>query len=314
VSLTCQRCSNPFDRRGSRGPVPKLCPPCAEGARLEQARARAASAKYPRSDRPKVCSKCERTLPASMFASQARNRDGLQPHCRECKRAYHVASYTPEKRAAMLAKQRAKAPDGYKKQKRQYARKWRETPVDRRPGPGPRSRLRRAAFNSPLFMARAFRERWAADPAYRARKALLKRGSYLRNREKVLQQQRIYNTANAARRSEWHRAWRERNAERKRSTNRAHYEKNKGRYYEYSAARRAAKLNATPDWCEHQAIAAFYAACPTGFHVDHIVPLQSQFVCGLHCLANLQYLPAKENASKRNYRWPDMPQLERRAA
>lgn len=77
-----------------------------------------------------------------------------------------------------------------------------------------------------------------------------------------------------------------------------------------SAKRKAARLRATPRWADLNRIKAFYANVPEGHDVDHIVPLVSPIVCGLHCEANLQYLPSSENQSKRNLRWPDMPRIE----
>ena len=57
-----------------------------------------------------------------------------------------------------------------------------------------------------------------------------------------------------------------------------------------------------PSWnnLEKEAIAEFYENCPEGYHVDHIIPLQGEYISGLHTLSNLQYLPAKDNIKKGN--------------
>jgi hypothetical protein len=48
------------------------------------------------------------------------------------------------------------------------------------------------------------------------------------------------------------------------------------------------------------AIRNFYANCPAGYEVDHIIPLKGRNVSGLHVLENLQYIPAELNRSKGN--------------
>ena len=89
---------------------------------------------------------------------------------------------------------------------------------------------------------------------------------------------------------------------------RAYYAANKEDYYYRKAMRRAAKLKATPKWFEQDLVAIVYKkAKELKCHVDHIVPLQSTLVCGLHCWANLQLLPEDINKSKSNREWPDMP-------
>ena len=79
------------------------------------------------------------------------------------------------------------------------------------------------------------------------------------------------------------------------------------------ARRKAAKINATPAWADRDRIAAVYVEAQrlselTGnpHEVDHIVPLQSRLVCGLHVEHNLQVIPASINRSKSNRHWPDM--------
>ncbi len=79
------------------------------------------------------------------------------------------------------------------------------------------------------------------------------------------------------------------------------------------AKRRAIKHRAVPVWANMLVIKEIYAKSKevtlhTGIvhHVDHIVPLKSRLVCGLHCEANLQIIPAIDNQKKKNSWWPDM--------
>lgn len=89
---------------------------------------------------------------------------------------------------------------------------------------------------------------------------------------------------------------------------------NKEAFAAREAARRAAQKAATPSWADWGAIEAVYVAASersstsgVPHHVDHIVPLISKKVCGLHVSWNLAVLPALENQSKGNRVWPDMP-------
>jgi hypothetical protein len=65
-------------------------------------------------------------------------------------------------------------------------------------------------------------------------------------------------------------------------------------------SRRTKARQAIPTWHDPAPINQFLSGCPPGYHLDHIIPLSGKNVCGLHVLANLQYLPAQENLSKSN--------------
>lgn len=89
---------------------------------------------------------------------------------------------------------------------------------------------------------------------------------------------------------------------------RDHYRRNTSYYHAKVKKRRAQKVHATPIWFEEAQVRVLYAkAAEWGFDVDHIVPMQSDKVCGLHCWSNLQLLDPALNRSKGNRSWPDMP-------
>lgn len=73
------------------------------------------------------------------------------------------------------------------------------------------------------------------------------------------------------------------------------------------AKRRATELNATPPWADSWDTLPYYTEArrltlETGIahHVDHIVPLVNDYVCGLHIAANLQVITKSENLAKSN--------------
>lgn len=90
-----------------------------------------------------------------------------------------------------------------------------------------------------------------------------------------------------------------------RKTSKAYYERNKAKSFAKSAMYRARKLRAAPVWLTDEMkeeINLVYRQAKElgGCHVDHIVPLKGENVCGLHVPWNLQILTAKENLVKSN--------------
>lgn len=109
-------------------------------------------------------------------------------------------------------------------------------------------------------------------------------------------------------------AWYLKNKERNHRNTARWYAKNKDKGAAKSAKYRLTQKLATPVWANRIAMGEMYslAAIKTKltmepWHVDHIVPLKSKLVCGLHTHYNLQVIKGSENSSKNNRIWPDMP-------
>lgn len=89
-----------------------------------------------------------------------------------------------------------------------------------------------------------------------------------------------------------------------------YYESNKASYFSRNSLKRVSLRKAKPSWLsseQQKQIFSIYdlaRECKnlTGddYHVDHIIPLNGQSVCGLHVPWNLQVLPAEINLSKKN--------------
>ena len=87
--------------------------------------------------------------------------------------------------------------------------------------------------------------------------------------------------------------------------------KNKDWDRAYTTKRRAAKKRAIPKWASQVEINKIYQEAvrlteviKIEYQVDHIYPLTSKFLCGLHVETNLQILTKKENSIKGNRSWP----------
>lgn len=136
------------------------------------------------------------------------------------------------------------------------------------------------------------------------------REDYKKNRKARLEQRRQYREQNKEIVAKGKRRFREENREKIASYKKIWARKNKPRVNGNSARRRSYKLNAVPKWmtkADFVAIQEWYQLAKDlqwlseeKLHVDHIIPLQGENVCGLHIAANLQILPASENIRKGN--------------
>jgi len=122
----------------------------------------------------------------------------------------------------------------------------------------------------------------------------------LRLEQKRRQRDRNRDSNNAA-----HRRWRAKNVEKARAWATAwklitNPRRRKEASKEWKVTRGKRIKLQMPTWVNPGEILGIYRSCPPGMEVDHIVPLRSPSVWGLHVPWNLQYLTPRENREKSN--------------
>lgn len=223
-------------------------------------------------DFTRICSKCRQDLPMSMFS---RKNGGHAHYCKPCHKEYAKQHYD----------------GGYKRIAVQNSTEW------RRANPERWQEYQRQYYLTNKADHLVYSVEWSKKNPER------RKVNYTKSRQNNLAVYRAreaaYRARNRAACNERINAWKA---------------ENKPLLAEYSRRRQAAIIKAVPPWSNQEAMRAFYIEAErlrkeTGsdWHVDHIIPLTSKLVCGLHCEANLQVLPGKENLRKNNRYWPDMP-------
>lgn len=234
----------------------------------------------------KGCCTCKAALSVDCFYKDARKKDGLYVRCKLCHNAA-TSKWGKENREAVAA----------------MAKNWREKNREASAATQRRAYQKKAAV-SPEY----FRDRVSAHRKENPEVVLASKRKSV-EKIKALRGDEI---------SKWQAEYYERNADKikKRAETRYWRTKIESRpaVAERVMRRNANKLRATPSWASVEAMRAVYERCAkmtrdTGVvhQVDHIVPLQSKHVCGLHVEVNLQVLPRTDNARKSNRWWPDCP-------
>jgi hypothetical protein len=255
----------------------------------------------------KICTKCKLEKSFESFSKNSHRKDGLYPSCKQCVAEYHKIN----KEARSVSKKAY-----YEANKETISAKAKESYSENRDVALARSKKYREA-NRDYYLE-------YSKNYYANNKDIFIQYARL-NSDKIKFKSKLYRENNIESVLEYELKYREDNREILAEKARNYYSLNRhnciARLNKYrknnpekftalNAKRRAAKLNATPAWLtkEHlQEIEELFLCAKmfklyTGeeYHVDHIVPLQGNNVCGLHVPWNLQVIPAKENLTKSN--------------
>jgi hypothetical protein len=136
---------------------------------------------------------------------------------------------------------------------------------------------------------------------------IVSRQKYYANRDAIRAERKRWAKENPEKITAWNKLRRQRHGDKIRAKRRQHYRENQAIYVANARKREKRVARATPSWADLKAIERFYVEAArltkeTGIkhHVDHIYPIRSKIMCGLHVEGNLQVLPAAINLLKSN--------------
>lgn len=143
----------------------------------------------------------------------------------------------------------------------------------------------------------------SCEKAYHAEK-------YVNNKEHISKRNAEWVKNNPEKKAAINKASAERNRDKRNEQCRAYKKRHKGQVNARNSFRRASLQQATPPWLtqeQKQDIKSLYVLAQKfenmfglEYHVDHIIPLNGENVCGLHVPWNLQILESKMNLKKSN--------------
>lgn len=224
----------------------------------------------------KTCTKCGDEKPLTEFGTS--KRDGVNARCITCKRedAKTYREQNPETRKASC-------------------KRWQQDNLDIS-----NEKAKRFYKNNRTKVLGKLLAKRIEDPEKYRQKV---RDYTEKNRDKVNAKQLENYHANAkvhsVRAAEYYAATRDERI----AITRAWQARNPDKFLAILAKRRACKRDATPPWYEKEAIEFLRLDSATRsepHHVDHVIPLTNDDVCGLECLDNLEIVPAFDNMSKSN--------------
>ena len=211
----------------------------------------------------KECGTCGETKPKESFAKRADTPTGLRSDCKDCISVKRQQHYEDNKEHVLerTNQYRLDHLEDYSKWKR--IRYWKDPELSRAKSRGYREKN--------IEHCREYSRLWRKNNP---------------DKVKFYDDRYLSNPENRKKRKLRRKKWRD---------------KNKDLICHYSSDRRARVLKATPVWSDKEVIKSFYKEAQYfGESVDHIIPLKSHLVCGLHVESNLQLMPLSENIKKNN--------------